>query len=58
MLRYLAAACQTNRPNPKHRSEFASNVSHMLIMAERAVVGYRPFGDVKLCDAIGFAYGG
>ena len=56
MLRYLAAACQTNRPNPKHRSEIASNVSHKLIMAERAVVGYRPFGDVKLITFPEFAH--
>ena len=47
-MRYLAAACQTDRPNPRHRSEIAGNTSHMLTMAERAVVGYRPFGDVRL----------
>ena len=55
-LRYLAAACQTDRPNPKHRSEIAANVSHMLTMAERAVVGYRPFGDVRLIVFPEFAH--
>jgi predicted amidohydrolase len=46
--RYLAAACQTDRPNPTHRREIAANVGHMLTMAERAIVGYKPFGDVRL----------
>ena len=54
--RYLAAACQTDRPNPRHRSEIANNVSHMLTMAERAVVGYEPFGDVKLLVFPEFAH--
>lgn len=47
-LRYLAAACQIDRPNPKHRSEIAARTSIMLTMAERAIVGYQPFGDVRL----------
>ncbi len=47
-IRYLAAACQIDRPNPKHRSEIAERTSIMLTMAERAIVGYRPFGDVRL----------
>jgi predicted amidohydrolase len=46
--RYLAAACQLDQPNPTHRSEIATRTSHMLTMAERAVLGYRPFGDVRL----------
>ena len=54
--RYLAAACQTDRPNPRHRSEIANNVNHMLTMAERAVVGYEPFGDVKLLAFPEFAH--
>jgi predicted amidohydrolase len=48
MNRYLAAACQTDFANPRDRSEIADRVSQMLAMIERAVVGYRPFGDVKL----------
>ena len=46
--RYLAAACQTDFPNPRTRDEIPQRVGHMLGMVERAVVGYRPFGDVKL----------
>ncbi len=47
-LRYLAAACQTDRPNPIDRSGIAAAVDHQLLMVERSVVGYRPFGDVRL----------
>jgi predicted amidohydrolase len=47
-LRYLAAACQTDRFNPRKRIEIPANVSHMLTMAERAISGYKPFGDVRL----------
>jgi predicted amidohydrolase len=46
--RYLAAACQTDFAVPRDRAEIADRVSHMLLMIDRAVVGYRPFGDVKL----------
>ena len=54
--RYLVAACQTDRPNPRDRSGIADNVAHMLTMAERAVVGYRPFGDVRLVVFPEFAH--
>src|SRR5262245_58773955 len=46
--RYLAAACQTDLSCPRDRGGIARQVSHMLGMIERAVVGYRPFGDVRL----------
>src|SRR5258708_31925290 len=46
--RYLAAACQTDFATPHDRAEIAARVAHMLAMVDRAVVGYRPFGDVKL----------
>lgn len=46
--RYLAAACQTDFTTPHDRSEIAGRVAHMLAMIDRAVIGYRPFGDVKL----------
>ena len=46
--RYLAAACQLDRPNPADRAGIAAGVDHQLAMIERAVVGYRPFGDVRL----------
>ena len=54
--RYLAAACQTDFPNPRDRSEIPNRVGHMLGMIERAVVGYRPFGDVKLVVFPEFAH--
>jgi predicted amidohydrolase len=54
--RYLAAACQTDFPNPTDRSSIPDRVGHMLGMVERAVVGYRPFGDVKLVVFPEFAH--
>jgi predicted amidohydrolase len=54
--RYLAAACQTDFPNPTDRSAIPDRVGHMLAMVERAVVGYRPFGDVKLVVFPEFAH--
>jgi predicted amidohydrolase len=54
--RYLAAACQTDFPNPTDRSAIPDRVGHMLGMVERAVVGYRPFGDVKLVVFPEFAH--
>ncbi len=56
MLRYLAAACQTDFPNPADRSVIPHRVDHMLGMIDRAVVGYRPFGDVKLIVFPEFAH--
>lgn len=47
-LRYLAAACQSDRANPTDRSGISAAVDLQLLMVERAVVGYRPFGDVRL----------
>ena len=47
-MRYLAAACQTDLPNPRDRHGIAHAVNHMLAMIERAVVGYAPFGSVRL----------
>jgi predicted amidohydrolase len=54
--RYLAASCQTDFPNPADRSAIPDRVGHMLGMVERAVVGYRPFGDVKLVVFPEFAH--
>jgi len=45
---YLAAACQTDLPSPRDRAGIAAMVDHQLVMIERAVVGYQPFGDVRL----------
>ena len=54
--RYLAAACQTDFANPADRSGIADHVGHMLGMIDRAVVGYRPFGDVRLIVFPEFAH--
>jgi predicted amidohydrolase len=48
MDRYLAAAIQTDHPNPTHRGEIKRNTDRMLALAEQTVQGYAPFGDVKL----------
>jgi len=55
-LRYLAAACQTDFPNPQNRAGIAAHTSHMLAMIDRAVIGYRPFGDVRLLAFPEFAH--
>jgi predicted amidohydrolase len=46
--RYYAAACQTDLPNPPTRAGIAGQVSHMLAMIDRAVLGYAPFAPVRL----------
>ena len=48
MLRYGAAACQIDLPNPTRREQIASRVTHMIAMTRRAVEGYEPFLPVKL----------
>jgi formamidase len=47
-IRYYAAACQTDLPNPRHRDEIKAQVDHMLVMIDRAVLGYAPFFPVRL----------
>src|SRR6516165_10245282 len=54
--RYLAAACQTDLANPKDRSGMVRQVNHMLTMIDRAVVGYGPFGTVRLVVFPEFAH--
>ncbi len=56
MLRYLAAACQTDFPNPTSRAEIPDRVGRMLATIDRAVIGYKPFGDVKLVVFPEFAH--
>lgn len=53
---YYAACCQVDHRNPNHRREMAENTSRMLAMLERAVVGYRPFHDVRLVVFPEFAH--
>ena len=47
-LRYYAAACQTDLPNPRTRDEIKDRVEHMIAMIDRAVLGYAPFFPVRL----------
>jgi predicted amidohydrolase len=47
-IRYAAAACQTDLPNPRDRDGIAEHVTHMLAMIDRAVLGYAPFAPVRL----------
>ena len=55
-LRYLAAAIQTDLPNPADRSSLPGRVTKLLEMIDRAVVGYAPFGDVRLVVFPEFAH--
>lgn len=48
MLRYGAAACQVDQPNPRERGEIARNTARMLELIDMAVEGYGPFMDIKL----------
>ncbi|NQV32728.1 MAG: nitrilase [Phycisphaeraceae bacterium] len=54
--RYYAAACQTDFPNPKDRSEVPRRVTQLLEMIDHAVGGYKPFFDVKLVVFPEFAH--
>jgi predicted amidohydrolase len=47
-VRYYAAACQTDLPNPRHRAGIARQVEHLLAVIDRAVIGYAPFFPVRL----------
>ena len=55
-MRYFAAACQTDFPNPRSRGEIGDRVGRMLATIDNAVVGYAPFGDVKLVTFPEFAH--
>src|SRR4051794_95751 len=48
MLRYAAVACQTDLPAPRDRSAYPAAVRHLLSLIDRAVIGYEPFGRVRL----------
>lgn len=55
-LRFAAAACQVDFPNPADRSEIGSRVDRMLEMIDHAVVGYAPFLPVRLVVFPEFAH--
>jgi formamidase len=48
LIRYSAAACQTDQPNPIDRGQMRRNTDRMLQMVESAVAGAAPFLPVKL----------
>jgi formamidase len=55
-LRYYAAACQLDLPNPRHRREIKGRVKQMLDLIQYAVTGYGPFHDVRLVVFPEFAH--
>jgi predicted amidohydrolase len=56
LIRYSAAACQTDLPNPTRRDDIPERVSRMLEMTRMAVEGYSPFRPVKLIVFPEFAH--
>jgi predicted amidohydrolase len=55
-IRYAAAACQTDLPNPTDRGEMRANTARMLAMIDAAVAGSRPFLPVRLVAFPEFAH--
>ena len=55
-LRYSAAACQTDLPNPIDRQQMRGNTDRMLSMIDSAVMGSTPFLPVKLVVFPEFAH--
>ncbi len=56
LLRYLAAAIQTDLPNPTRREDMTKNTARIAELIELAVVGYKPFLPVKLLVFPEFAH--
>ena len=55
-IRYAAAACQTDLPNPIDRRQMRANTDRMLQMADAAVAGAAPFLPVRLVVFPEFAH--
>ena len=55
-LRYAAAACQTDLPNPVGRGEMRANTDRMLAMIDDALLGAKPFLPVRLVVFPEFAH--
>src|SRR3954471_11531962 len=55
-IRYSAAACQTDLPNPLDRSQMRANTDRMLAMIDAAVAGSAPFLPVRLVVFPEFAH--
>jgi predicted amidohydrolase len=56
LVRYSAAACQIDLPNPTTRDEIAGRVTEMIGMVRMAVEGYSPFLPVRLVVFPEFAH--
>ena len=55
-IRYSAAACQTDLPNPLDRTEMKANTNRMLSMVDSAMAGAAPFLPVRLVVFPEFAH--
>jgi formamidase len=55
-IRYSAAACQTDLPNPLDRRQMSANTDRMLAMIDAAVAGAAPFLPVRLVVFPEFAH--
>ena len=55
-IRYSAAACQTDMPNPLERRQMHANTDRMLSMIDSAVAGSAPFLPVRLVVFPEFAH--
>ena len=55
-IRYSAAACQTDQPNPVDRAQMRRNTDRILSMIDSAVAGSAPFLPVKLVVFPEFAH--
>jgi hypothetical protein len=47
VIRYSAAACQTDLPNPVNRAQMRANTDRMLSLVDSAVAGSAPFLPVR-----------
>jgi predicted amidohydrolase len=56
LIRYSAAACQTDLPNPLDRRDMPRNTDRMLAMIDAAVMGSAPFLPVRLVVFPEFAH--
>src|ERR671911_338006 len=56
VIRYSAAACQVDLPNPRDRSQMRANTDRMLAMIDAAVAGSAPFLPVRLVVFPEFAH--
>jgi predicted amidohydrolase len=56
LIRYSAAACQTDLPNPIERRQMRANTDRMLSMIDSAIAGSAPFLPVRLVVFPEFAH--